>query len=314
MKVLVTGATGAVGSRLVPQLVEAGHTVVAATTSEAKTARLCEAGAEPIVLDVLDTAAVRDAVRRARPDVIIHQATALAGNLKLRKVDRDFAVTNQLRTKGTQNLLTAAAEFGVRRFVAQSAMQVLYARTGGPVKTEEDPLDTDPAPGSEQTLAAIRFLERAVTSTPGIDGIVLRYGGFYGPGTSIAPGGEQLELLHKRRFPVVGGGGGVWSFTHIEDAAGAAVAAVEGGAPGIYNIVDDEPAPLAEWLPALAAAVGANKPMSVPRWLGRLLAGEFIARASTEIRGASNAKAKKELGWTPRYASWRRGFAELGRS
>ncbi|WAZ23894.1 NAD(P)-dependent oxidoreductase [Streptomyces cinnabarinus] len=314
MKVLVTGATGAVGSRLVPQLVEAGHTVVAATTSEARTARLREAGAEPIVLDVLDTAAVRDAVRRARPDVIIHQATALAGNLKLRKVDRDFAVTNQLRTKGTQNLLTAAAEYGVRRFVVQSAMQVLYARTGGPVKAEEDPLDTHPAPGSEQTLAAIRFLERAVTSTPGVDGIVLRYGGFYGPGTSIAPGGEQLELVRKRQFPVVGGGGGVWSFIHVEDAAGAAVAAAEGGAPGIYNIVDDEPAPLAEWLPALAAAVGARKPMSVPRWLGRLLAGEFIVRASTEIRGASNAKARKELGWTPRYASWRQGFAELGRS
>ncbi|MEV6106455.1 NAD(P)-dependent oxidoreductase [Streptomyces sp. NPDC051940] len=313
MQVLVTGATGAVGSQLVPQLVEAGHSVVAATTSEAKTARLRDAGATAVVLDVLDAAAVRDVVERYRPEVIIHQATALAGNLKLRKVDRDFAVTNRLRTEGTDNLLAAAKEFGVRRFVAQSAMQVLYARTGGPVKTEEDPVDTHPAPGSEQTVAAIRHLEEAVTSAPGIDGIVLRYGGFYGPGTSIEPGGEQLELVTKRQFPVVGGGGGVWSFTHVADAAAAAVTVVDHGAPGIYNIVDDDPAPLAEWLPFLAEAAGAKKPMNVPRWVGRLLAGEFIAMASTQIRGASNAKAKKDLGWTPRYASWRQGFREMMR-
>ncbi|MFF7778195.1 NAD-dependent epimerase/dehydratase family protein [Streptomyces tanashiensis] len=311
MKVFVTGATGAVGGQLVPQLVDAGHAIVAATTTEAKTAHLREAGAEPIVLDVLDSAAVRNAIGQARPDVIIHQATALAGNLKLRKVDRDFAITNRLRREGTDNLLAAATEFGVRRFIAQSAMQVLYARTGGPVKTEQDPIDTRPARGSEQTLAAIRYLEHAVTSASGIDGIVLRYGGFYGPGTSLAANGEQLALIHKRQFPVVGGGGGVWSFTHVADAAGAAVAAVEGGAPGIYNIVDDEPARLAEWLPELARAAGAKKPMAVPRWVGRLLAGEFIATASTEIRGASNAKAKKELGWTPRHASWRQGFAEM---
>ncbi|WOX20566.1 NAD(P)-dependent oxidoreductase [Streptomyces solicathayae] len=311
MKVLVTGATGAVGGQLVPQLVAAGHTVVATTTSESKTARLREAGAEPIVLDVLDAAAVHDAVSRTRPEAIVHQATALAGNLTLRKVDRDFAVTNRLRTDGTDNLLAAAAESGVRRFVAQSAMQVLYARSGGPVKAEDAPLDTHPAPGSELTLAAIRYLEHAVTSAPGIDGIVLRYGGFYGPGTSIEPGGEQLELVRKCQFPVVGGGGGVWSFTHVADAAGAAVAAVERGAPGIYNIVDDDPARLSEWLPELARLAGAKKPMNVPRWVGRLLAGEFIAMASTEIRGASNAKAKKELDWTPRHPSWRQGFADM---
>ncbi|WP_419992390.1 NAD-dependent epimerase/dehydratase family protein [Streptomyces boninensis] len=314
MKVLVTGASGAIGSQLVPLLVAAGHTVVATTTSEAKTARLREAGAEPVVLDVLDSEAVRAAVERTRPEVIVHQATALAGNLKLRHVDKDFAVTNRLRIEGTDNLLAAAAEFGVRRFVAQSAMQVLYARTGGPVKTETDPTDTHPTPGSEKTVAAIRHLETAVTSAAGIEGVVLRYGGFYGPGTSLEAGGEQLEMVRKRQFPIVGGGGGVWSFTHVADGARATVAAVEGGEPGIYNVVDDDPAPLSEWLPVLAEAAGAKRPMSVPRWVGKLLAGGFIAMVSTEIRGASNAKARKEFGWVPHYASWRDGFkAELGR-
>jgi 2-alkyl-3-oxoalkanoate reductase len=310
MKVLVTGATGALGAQLVPQLVDAGHTVVGTTTSEAKTARLREAGAEPLVLDVLDADAVREAVVRVRPEVIVHEATALAGHLDLRKVDRDFALTNRLRTEGTDNLLTAAAAAGVRRVVAQSYAAALYARAGGPVKTEEDPLDPEPVPGSERTVAAIRHLEDAVTSAPGVEGIVLRYGGFYGPGTSLAPGGEQVEMVRKRQFPVIGDGGGVWSLIHIADAARATVAAVDHGAPGIYNIVDDEPARISEWLPVLARAAGAKRPMHVPRWAGRLLAGEFVTVLSTEARGASNAKAKRGLGWQPQHASWRDGFAE----
>ena len=312
MKVLVTGATGALGAQLVPQLVGAGHTVVGTTTTGTKTARLREAGAEPVVLDVLDPAAVREAVARVRPEVVIHQATALAGNLKLRKVDRDFALTNRLRTEGTDNLLTAAAEAGVRRFIAQSNAAVLYARTGGPVKTEEDPIDPNPVPGSEQTAAAIRHLE--VTSAPGVEGFVLRYGGFYGPGTSLAPGGEQLEMVRKRQFPVIGDGGGVWSLIHVADAARATVAAVDRGAPGLYNIVDDEPARISVWLPVLAQIAGAKRPMRVPRWLGRLLAGEFVTTLCTEARGASNVKAKRVLGWNPQYVSWRDGFAETLRT
>ena len=311
MKVLVTGATGAIGTQLVPQLIEAGHTVVGTTTSEARTARLREAGAEPLVLDVLDAAAVRQAVTRVRPEVIIHEATALAGNLDLRKLDQSFALTNRLRTEGTGNLLAAATAAGVRRVIAQSFAGVVYARTGGPVKTEEDPLDPAPVPGSEKMLAAIRQLEDAVTSAPGVEGIVLRYGGFYGPGTSLGPGGEQVEMVRKRRFPLIGDGGGIWSLIHIADAARATVAAVERGAPGIYNIVDDEPARTSEWLPVLAQLVGAKPPMRIPRWVGSLLAGKFATALATEARGASNEKAKRGLDWKPLPASWRDGFADM---
>ncbi|MEV6315969.1 NAD(P)-dependent oxidoreductase [Streptomyces sp. NPDC051776] len=313
MKVFVTGATGAIGTQLVPELVDAGHTVVGTTTTEAKTARLREAGAEPLVLDVLDAAAVREAVDRVRPEVIIHEATALAGNLDLRKLDQSFALTNRLRTEGTDNILAAAAAAGVRRVIAQSIAGVLCARTGGPVKTEEDPIDPAPVPGSERTAAAIQYLEDAVTSAPGVEGIVLRYGGFYGPGTSLEPGGEQWEMVRKRRFPVIGDGGGIWSLIHIADAARATVAAVDHGAPGIYNIVDDEPARTAEWLPFLARTVGAKPPMRVPRWMGSLLAGKFGTALSTEARGASNTKAKQELDWKPQHASWRDGFVEMAR-
>ncbi|MFG2196870.1 NAD-dependent epimerase/dehydratase family protein [Streptomyces sp. NPDC048639] len=313
MRVLVTGATGAIGAQLVPQLIDAGHTVVGTTTSEAKTARLREAGAEPLVLDVLDATAVREAVARVRPEVIIHEATALAGNLDIRKLDQSFALTNRLRTEGTDNILAAATAAGVRRVIAQSFAAVVYARTGGPVKTEEDPLDTTPVPGSEQTMAAIRHLEDTVTSTPGVEGVVLRYGGFYGPGTSLGSGGEQVEMVRKRQFPVIGDGGGVWSLIHVADAARATVAAVDHGAPGIYNIVDDEPARTSEWLPVLARTVGAKQPMRVPRWVGTLLAGKFATALSTEARGASNAKAKLELDWKPQHASWRDGFTEMVR-
>jgi nucleoside-diphosphate-sugar epimerase len=300
MRVFVAGATGALGARLVPQLVERGHEVIGTTRSAEKTDRLVALGAEPVVLDVLDRAAVRDAVRTASPDAIVHQATALAGASDVRHFDRSFEQTNRLRTEGTDALLEAAREAGVGRFVAQSYAGWPYARTGGPVKTEEDPLDPSPVPDMRQTLRAIEHLEAAVA---GEGGIALRYGGFYG-----APDDAQLELVRKRQFPLVGDGAGVWSFVHLEDAASATVLAVERGDPGVYNVVDDEPAPVREWLPALAAAIGAKPPRHIPRWLARLVAGETAVVLMTECRGASNAKAKRLLGWSLRYPSWREGF------
>jgi nucleoside-diphosphate-sugar epimerase len=300
MRVFVAGATGALGARLVPQLVERGHEVIGTTRSAEKTDRLVALGAEPVVLDVLDRAAVRDAVRTASPDAIVHQATALAGASDVRHFDRSFEQTNRLRTEGTDALLEAAREAGVGRFVAQSYAGWPYARTGGPVKTEEDPLDPSPVPDMRQTLRAIEHLEAAVA---GEGGIALRYGGFYG-----APDDAQLELVRKRQFPLVGDGAGVWSFVHLEDAASATVLAVERGDPGIYNVVDDEPAPVCEWLPALAAAIGAKPPRHIPRWLARLVAGETAVVLMTECRGASNAKAKRLLGWSLRFPSWREGF------
>jgi len=307
MRVFVAGATGAIGARLVPQLVERGHEVIGSSRSAGKAGRLRALGAEPVVLDILDRDAVREAVLAARPDAIVHQATALAGLGDFKRFDRSFAQTNRLRTEGTDALLAAADEAGVRRVVAQSYGGWPYAREGGPVKTEEDPLDPTPVPAMSETLAAIRHLEQAVV---GAGGLALRYGGFYG-----SPEDAQLELVRKRRFPIVGDGGGVWSFVHLEDAAAATILALERGERGIYNVVDDEPAPVREWLPALAAAIGAKPPRRVPRGLARLLAGESGVVLMTEIRGASNAKAKRELGWTLRYPSWRQGFrAAYGRA
>jgi nucleoside-diphosphate-sugar epimerase len=305
MRVFVTGATGAVGQHLVPGLVAAGHQVTATTTSPGKVALLREMGAEPAALDGLDREAVIAAVRAAAPEVIIHQMTALAAMRTPRQLDKDFAVTNELRTTGTDNLLAAAAAAGTRRVIAQSFTGWPNERSGGPVKTEADPLDPRPVPSSARTLAAIRHVEEAVPrGVP--EGIVLRYGSFYGPGASEV----MLDVVRKRQLPVVGGGTGVWSFTHIADAASAAVAAVTQGAPGVYNIVDSEPAPVAEWLPYLARVAGAKPPLRVPAWAGRLLAGEFIAMWMTTARGSSNAKAVKELGWEPRFASWREGFLD----
>jgi nucleoside-diphosphate-sugar epimerase len=259
----------------------------------------------PVVADALDP----DQVARARPDVIVHQLTAI-GAVDLRHFDRDFALTNQLRTEGTDHLLSAGQAVGVRRFVAQGvAGYGAYTRTGGPIKTEEDPLDPSPAREMRETLAAIRHLEEAVLGATWTEGIVLRYGVLYGPGTSLAPGEEQFELVRRRKFPLVGDGGGVWSFIHVADAAEATVAAVERGHRGVYNVVDDDPAPVAKWLPALAQALGAKKPMRVPRFVGRLFAGEAGVMMMTELRGASNAKAKRELGWRPAHPSWRQGFA-----
>ena len=308
MKVFVAGATGVMGRQLVPRLVAAGHEVVGTTRSESKRAALSELGATPVVVDGLDADEIAVAVGEARPEVIIHQLTAI-GSLDMRHFDRDFAQTNRLRTEGTDHLLSAGQAVGVRRFIAQSYTSWPYARTGGPVKSEEDPLDPTPASEMRESIAAIRHLETAVTGADWTEGIVLRYGAFYGPGTSLSAGGEQLEMVRKRKYPVVGNGAGMWSFVHIADAADATVAAVERGRRGIYNVVDDDPAPVAEWLPALANAIGAPKPWRVPRFVGRVVAGETAVVMMTEMRGASNAKAKRELDWTPGHPSWREGFA-----
>ncbi len=307
MRVFVAGATGAIGRQLVPRLIEARHEVYGMTRSESKRAMLHALGAVPVVADALDPDQVAEAVGRARPDVIVHQLTAI-GTLDMRHFDRAFALTNRLRTEGTNHLLSAGQAVGVRRFVAQSYFAA-YARTGAALKSEEDPFDPAPAREMRGTIAAIRHLEEAVLGAQWTEGIVLRYGAFYGPGTSMAPGAEQVELVRKRTFPLVGNGGGVWSFIHVADAAEATVAAIERGSRGVYNVVDDEPAPVAEWLPELAQELGAKKPMRVPRFIGRLFAGEAGVVMMTELRGVSNAKAKRELAWRPGHPSWRPGFA-----
>jgi len=309
MKVFVAGGGGAIGRRLVPLLVEAGHDVAATTTSSERKRALRELGATPFVVDGLDREAVLDVVARAEPEVVVHEMTGLSRATNLRHFDRVFATTNRLRTAGTDHLLEAARVVGARRFVAQSFAGWNYGRSGALVKTEEDPLDPAPLPSMRQSLAAFRHLESAVLGA-GMEGLALRYGNLYGPGTSTAEDGVFVELLRKRRMPLIGDGGGIWSFLHIDDAAGATLAAVEGGQPGIYNVCDDEPGPAREWLPELAAAVGAPPPRRVPVWLGRLAAGEAVVLMFTQTRGASNAKAKKGLVWTPRYSSWREGFRE----
>jgi 2-alkyl-3-oxoalkanoate reductase len=304
MRVLVVGASGAIGSRLVPQLIDHGHAVIGTCHAPAKTERLRALGAEPVVLDALDAQAVRETVARAEPDAIIYQATALADMRFGRNFDRTFAQTNRLRTEGTDNLLAAARETGVRRFVAQSFASMRNAREGGMVKTEDDPLDPNPPTTMREGHAAMRHLEQAVTEA---GGIALRYGGFYGD-----PNDGMVEPVRKRRFPIIGDGRGAMSWIHLDDAAAATVRALDHDGPAIYNIVDDDPAPMREWLPALAAALGAKPPRHIPVWLARLIAGEAAVLMGTEARGASNAKAKRELGWTPeRHPSWRQGFVEV---
>ena len=306
MKVFVAGATGALGKQLVPQLAAAGHEVTGMTRTPAKAEAVRALGASPAIADALDPEAVAAAVAKAEPEVIVHQLTALSQSLDLRHFDRDFAQTNRLRTEGTDILLSAARASGVRRFVAQSFAGWPAERSGGPIKTEDDPVDPDPPAAVRTTLEAILYLERAVTSAAPIEGIALRYGGFYGPGTSLQldpPGGEHVEAIRHRKFPIVGGGTGIWSFVHISDAAEATAIAVERGAPGVYNVVDDNPSAVRDWLPEAARELGAKRPMRVPRWLGRIMAGEAATVMMTEIRGASNAKAKRELGWTPRHPS-----------
>jgi len=308
MKVFVAGATGAIGRPLVPRLVSGGHEVHGMTRSESKRAMLYEAGAVPVVADALDAEQVAEAVAKAKPDVIVHQLTAIPEKLDMRHPDRAFELTNRLRTEGTDHLLSAGQAAGVRRFVAQSNIAA-YARTGAAVKSERDPVDASPSGAMGANVAAIRHLEDAVLSATSTEGIVLRYGWFYGPGTSMTPGEESYELVRKRKFPLVGDGRGVWSFIHVADAAEATVAAIEHGSRGIYNVVDDDPAAVAEWLPTLAEQLCAKKPMRVPRFIGRLFAGEFSVVLMTEIRGASNARAKRDLAWQPQHPSWRQGFA-----
>ncbi len=298
MRVLVVGASGAIGTRLIPQLTDRGHEVIGSSRSPAKAKRLRALGAEPIVLDVLDARAVRPAVAAARPEAIIYQATALADAGFSRNLDRTFAQTNRLRTEGTDILLAAAREAGVRRFVAQSFAPYRYARDGGPVKTEDDPLDSAPPATARQTFAAMNHLDQAVT---GVGGIALRYGGFYGDPDAL------IKAVRKRYYPIIGDGAGVMPFIHLHDAAAATVLALDHDGPAVYNITDDEPAPVRDWLPVLADAVGAKPPRRVPSWLARLFMGEGLAMM-TESRGASNAKAKKELDWTLRYPTWRQGF------
>jgi 2-alkyl-3-oxoalkanoate reductase len=300
MRVFVAGASGAIGTRLVPQLIDRGHEVIGTSRSPGTAERVRALGAEPVALDLLDPRAVRKAVLETKPEAIVHQATALADLRFSRKFDRSFAQTNRLRTEGTDALLAAAREAGVRRFVAQSFASHRYAREGGPVKTEADPLDPTPVPAMRETDAAMRYLDQAVTDA---GGLALRYGGFYG-----ARGDGLLEPVRKRQFPIVGNGAGVSSFIHLDDAAAATVLALEHDVAGIYNIVDDEPAPAREWLPVLANVLGAKPPRHFPGWLARLVAGEAVVMFGTESRGASNAKAKRELGWTLRHPSWREGF------
>jgi nucleoside-diphosphate-sugar epimerase len=307
MRVFVAGATGAIGRQLVPRLVANGHEVHGMTRSESKQAMLRELGAVPVVADALDPDQVADAVGKAKPDVITHQLTALAGK-GFRGLKQRIEMTNRLRSEGTDHLLSAGQAVGVQRFVAQSNA-ALYARTGGPVKTEEDPLDTTPPRKQREATAAMLHLEEAVLGAAWTEGIVLRYGGFYLPGAGMGPGGETHELIRKRQFPLVGDGRGVWSFIHLGDAAEATVAAVEHGSRGVYNIVDDDPAPVAEWLPTLTRMLSGKKPRRLPPFVVRLVAGEFGVLMMTEARGASNAKAKRELGWSPAHPSWRQGFA-----
>jgi len=317
VKVFVAGATGVLGRSLVPQLVERGHEVVGMTRSASKQDLIRSLGATPVVADALDPDAVAQAVASAQPEVIVHQLTALSGEMRARDMRHPerapaATMTNRLRTEGTDHLLAAGRAVGARRFVAQSIAAFRFARTGGPVQTEAEPLDPDPPEGLRAAQAAILYLERAVTTIEWGEGLALRYGGFYGPGTgiSLAPDALMAAPVRKRRFPIIGDGGGVWSHVHIEDAAAATAVAVEHGEPGIYNVVDDDPAPVREWLPELARALDAKPPRRIPRWLARLAAGEAATLMMTDVRGASNEKAKRELGWQLRYPSWRQGFAQ----
>lgn len=299
MRVLVVGASGVIGRRLVTQLAEQGHQVTGTSRSAAKAGQLRSLGAEPAVLDVLDADAVRDVVAAARPDAVIYEATALSGVSFSRNMDTTFAQTNRLRTTGTDNLLAAAREQGVPKFIAQSFAPFRYAREGGPVKEETDPLVADPPPKARLGFAAMAHVDEAV---PAAGGIALRYGGFYGEKDDA-----MAVAVRKRQFPLIGDGGGIMPFIHLDDAAAATVLALDADGPAVYNVTDDEPAPMRDWLPALAAAAGAKPPYHLPAWVGRLAMGKMLTMM-TEARGASNAKAKKELGWALRYPSWRTGF------
>jgi nucleoside-diphosphate-sugar epimerase len=308
VRVFVAGATGAIGKRLVPLLVDAGHTVTGTTRHADNVTLIQSMGATPAIVNALSRDEVVTAVRDAKPDVIIHQLTAIPEKLNMRRFEEEFAATNRLRTEGTNNLMAAAHAAGCRRLIAQSYAGWPYERSGGWVKSEEDRLTTSPEPGFRGTLEAIMHLESAVLRDQSVQGFVLRYGSFYGPGTSLGEGGSLLEDVRKRRVPIIGGGTGYWSFLHIDDAATATLAAVTAETPGLYNIADNEPAPVSEWLPFLAEILGSKPPLHMPTWLGRLAIGQHGVAMMTIGRGASNQKAKSSLGWRPKWPSWREGF------
>ena len=311
MRVFVAGSTGAVGKSLVPHLIETGHEVVALVRTPEKGRKVEALGAEAVVADALDGDQLTEAIRKAAPEVILHELTALAGLAgNFKRFDEEFALTNRLRTEVTDTMLAAARLVGARRFIAQSFCGWPFAREGGPVKSEDDPLDPTPPASFSKTLAAIRYLEDTVRRATDVEAFALRYGILYGPGTGIADDGVIVEQVRKRRIPIVGDGAGIWSFIHVRDVALATAAAISRGTPGIYNIVDDEPAPVSSWLPFLAQVLGAKPPRKVPAWLAGLLIGEGGVSMMTKIRGGSNAKAKRELGWQPAFATWRQGFAE----
>jgi nucleoside-diphosphate-sugar epimerase len=308
VRVFVAGASGAIGRPLVRQLVAAGHEVTGMTRRPERAAQIHEAGAEAVVCDAFDRDALEHAVAAARPEVVVHEMTSLPPRIDPRRADT-YEATNRVRTEGTANLIAAASSAGARRLVAQS-IAFIYAPVGPMVVDEEAPVTAGMPGHLGAAMDAVLHCERQVLGIEGIDGIVLRYGYFYGPGTSFARDGTMAEDFRRRRFPVVGSGEGRMSFVHVEDAAAATVTACERGAPGVYNVCDDQPAPMREWIPVYAEAIGAKRPLRVPAWLARLVAGRTVARMMTELRGASNAKAKRELGFEPRYRSWRQGFAE----
>jgi len=308
MKVFLAGATGAIGRRLVPLLKESGHTVLGTTRSRDKARLIEDAGGQAVVVNCLDSKAVMQVVMRTRPDAIIHQLTDLTAMKNLKKFDDGFDTTSRLRIEGTQNLIDAGRAAGVRLFIAQSYTGWPNSKGGSRLKSEEDPLDAHPPKPMERSLKAILRLESMVSSLSGMTGVVLRYGSLYGPGTSLAPGGDIFEAVRARKLPLIGGGAGIWSFTHVDDAAAATISALECAKPGVFNIVDNEPAEVSVWLPELARQLGAKAPYSIPRWIGRLAVGDAGVSIMTEIRGSSNAKAKRELGWAPMYPSWREGF------
>jgi 2-alkyl-3-oxoalkanoate reductase len=308
MRVFVAGATGVIGRPLVSRLVREGFQVTGTTRTPGKLEELRTMGAEPALMDARHRDDVLRAVLEARPDVVVHQMTAIPPVMDVRRFAESLAMTNRLRTEGTQFLMDAARAAGARRFIAQSYSGWPNSREGGRVKFESDPLDQNPPKAMGPTLEAIRKLESMVAGASEVEGLVLRYGAFYGPGSSISSDGSLVSALRKRLFPIFGPGTGVWSFIHVEDAVEATVRAIEDGPTGIYNIVDDDPAEVAQWLPELAKAVGAPKPLRLPGWLGTLLMGEAGMSLMNEVRGSSNLKARKLLGWEPRFTSWRVGF------
>jgi nucleoside-diphosphate-sugar epimerase len=313
MKIFVAGATGAVGRPLVSALIAAGHSVVGLTRTAAKAGIIQGMGATAVVADGLDATAIRAAIDTNKPDAIIHEMTDLSGAADLRHFERSFAGSNRLRTKGIDILLTAAKQSGVRRLVAQSFCGWPYARVGAPIKTETDALDPDPPAELRAALKAIQHLEQAVTASVKPEGVVLRYGAFYGPGTGMLDR-VMVEQMRNRRVPLIGDGAGWWSFVHVDDAAAATVKALEHGKPGnIYNVTDDDPAQVREWLAALADMLGARPPLHLPAWIARIVAGKHLVSMMTQARAGSNAKAKAEFGWTPAHSTWRQGFSDIAR-